>query len=147
MREFIAEETRNDAGRYLKVEKELIRCRDCRYYRAIHSAVKKAYEYDGVCEHSHGCVGADSDGYCNHAELMYAGMPERLTDATTGRADASAAVRLCHCNECIHGAVTAVLEKKDGDIKQFYMCKHWLAPTAEDGYCHQGRFKDVQKTS
>ena len=74
MRDFIAIEIRNDAGRYLKVEKELIRC-----------------------------------------------------------------------SECIHGVVTATLEKRGGDLELSYMCKHWLAPTAEDGYCHQGRFKDVQK--
>lgn len=65
-------------------------------------------------------------------------------DEHTGRADDSAAIRLCHCHECIYGAVTAVLEKKDGNIKEFYMCTHWLAPTTEDGYCHKGEFKDVQ---
>jgi len=55
---------------YIREQKELIRCGECRYYfKAIPGGFSEsvAGEHAGLCRHSQGCVATDPEGYCHYA--------------------------------------------------------------------------------
>ena len=49
---------------------------------------------------------------------------------------------LIRCRKCKDLIVSAALEHGNGDVTNYYMCKHWHIPTCENGYCYEGMKKE-----
>ena len=65
MKEYICKEVPTDNGGYLEIEKELIRCKDCKYFLNQYFSNKYA---DGGCIHMAGKVYCKKDDFCSCAE-------------------------------------------------------------------------------
>ena len=64
-----------DALDYLKDQQEIVRCKDCKYYKIEecwedmgYGVKMKAGRYEAIC--TNWANGTDSDGYCFRAELL-----------------------------------------------------------------------------
>lgn len=67
MKEYICKEVSTDDGGYLEIETELIRCKDCRFYKSISLGSRTEEEHEGICCHPDGCIATDPWGYCHYA--------------------------------------------------------------------------------